>query len=405
MMEDNVVVLSPVSDVLADFKAGRMVLIVDSVDRENEGDLAVAAEFITVEQLNFMLREARGLPCVSLGVEAAERLNLPLQVLNNNSPFSTAFTISVDHHSVLEAGVGASARVKTIRELANPNARAADFVSPGHVYPLVANPAGVVGRQGQTEGSFDLARLAGVQPVGVICEVLHPDGTMCRGVSLNVFAKQHGLLITSVEEILKYRSRQEILLRETAVVEKETDFGRFRVHVFEDDVAGKEHLALVLGDAVGLQHKPVLARIHSECLTGDVFGSLRCDCGEQLSMAARMVQETGSGIILYLRQEGRGIGLGNKLRAYELQDQGSDTVEANLRLGFAADARDYAVAAKILQALGVSVVRLMTNNPDKIEKLSAYGVEVAERVPLVIQPTEFSGNYLATKRTRLGHLL
>ncbi|MCB0334822.1 MAG: GTP cyclohydrolase II [Bdellovibrionales bacterium] len=391
--------------VLADLRAGRMIVMVDDEGRENEGDIVVPTEALTAAHVDFMIREARGLVCVSIGHEVAAKLNLPLQTTQNNSAFHTAFTVSVDHSSVARLGEGAEARATTMTQLIADHAQENDFVVPGRVFPLVANPAGTLGRDGQTEGSFDIARLAGFKASGVICEILDEDGTMARGDRLIAFAKKHDLKITSVEEVKKYRIKNEVLIRLGACKTIHTAYGDFEATVFQDDVEGKEHIALTYGlerfDGV----EDVLVRLHSECLTGDVFGSRRCDCGPQLDLAQKMIRDAGVGIILYLRQEGRGIGLLNKLRAYELQDQGHDTVDANLKLGLEVDARDYAVSAKILAHLGVSSVRLLTNNPDKIDALKRFGVVVSERVPAIVPVDEYSKAYINTKRERLGHLL
>jgi 3,4-dihydroxy 2-butanone 4-phosphate synthase / GTP cyclohydrolase II len=398
--------LSPFSEVLSDFKQGRPVIMVDAVDRENEGDIVVATEKLDPQDVSFMMQHARGLICVSIPSETAAKLNLPLQVINNNSPFNTPFTVSIDHKEVAATGVDGRSRTFTMRKIIDPDSGADDFVSPGHVFPLVANPAGVIGRQGQTEGSYDLARITGLTPSSVICEILNPDGTMCRGSELNKFADQHNLKICSVEDVIKYRVHHEVLLRKVADSVLETDYGRFRTFIFEDDVEGKEHLALVYGDIQSCSvDESILVRIHSECLTGDVFGSKRCDCGEQLAMSAKQIVSEGKGIILYLRQEGRGIGLGNKLKAYQLQDTGDDTFDANVKLGFPPDSRNYAVAAWILQTLKVERIRLMTNNPDKIDKLGFYGIEIEKRVPVVVEPTEYSRFYLDTKKEKFGHML
>lgn len=398
--------IAPFEEVVKRFRAGEMVIIVDDADRENEGDITIATECITPEQVSFMMREARGLICVTISPELAEKLHLPLQVINNNSPFNTPFAVSVDHRSVGGLGVTAAARATTMRKIIELGATMEDFVSPGHVFPLVANPAGVIGRQGQTEGSYDLARIAGLAPSGIICEILNPDGTMARGEKLEEFAKKHGLLITSIEEIMRYRVNEEVLVRAVSKRELETDYGMFTTHVFQDDVDGKEHLALVRGDLARFNESNVpLVRIHSECLTGDVFGSRRCDCGAQLDHAMRRIVEENAGIVLYLRQEGRGIGLANKLRAYELQDRGRDTVDANLELGFEADSRDFAVAAKILAGFGLKKIRLLTNNPQKFKQLSTFGIEIAERIPVVVPEDEYSKGYLETKRRKMGHWL
>ncbi len=400
------VILDPFSEVLADYKAGKMIVLIDHADRENEGDITVATEALTPEMISFMMYEARGLICVSLSTEDAVRLNLPLQTLNNNSPYNTPFTVSVDHKSVGAGGVTAKGRCATMRALASPDSVASDFVSPGHVFPLVANPAGVIGRQGQTEGSYDLSRLCSMRPSGVVCEILGADGKIIRGGALNEYAKRFDLKITSVSEIIRYRVQEEILVREVAQSTLTTNHGKFNTYVFEDDVDGKEHLVLISGDpALWAKHsQEVTVRIHSECLTGDLFGSRRCDCGDQLSLSLEQIAKEG-GVLLYLQQEGRGIGLGNKLRAYALQDQGHDTFDANVRLGFEPDSRDFAVAAKILGHFGVTNVRLLTNNPDKVNTLTKFGISVKSRVPLVAPVDELSRAYLKTKREKFGHLI
>ena len=395
--------LTPIEEVVAQLRGGNAVIIVDDKNRENEGDIVVASDCLTAEHLSFMMREARGLICVSLGQSIAERLGLPLQAINNSSQFGTPFTVNVDHRSVAERGVSASARAHTIRALVDPHSVASDFVTPGHVFPLVAHPAGVLGRKGQTEGSFDLARLAGFSSSGVICEILADDGTMARADVLNAFAKKHKLAVTSVAEIASYRLAREVRVRLIRQTQEDTDFGRFDVSVFKDDADGKEHLALALGNVSDPKVAP-LVRVHSECLTGDVFGSQRCDCGAQLSDALQQITQSGSGVLLYLRQEGRGIGLTNKLRAYELQDSGLDTVEANVHLGFAPDQRDFVVAARILEALGLKQIRLITNNPEKIAVLERSGLDVLERVKSSVRVSSDAASYLEVKRSKLGHL-
>lgn len=397
--------LSPFDEILDNFRQGRMVILVDDASRENEGDLIVATDALKTEQAAFIMKYARGLMCVSIPSQVAERLNLPLQVLNNQSPFSTPFTISVDHSSVIPNGVTADGRTTTMKRLMDPTSKAHDFISPGHVFPLIAHPAGVLGRQGQTEGSYDLARIAGFSPSGVLCEILASSGRAAADGELMQFAKTHGISVTSVAEIIRYRMRQEVLVREVARATLQTDFGIFETVVFEDDADRKEHLALIYGGDMLKQTPNVLTRIHSECLTGDVFGSRRCDCGSQLALAMQQIVKRGCGVVLYLRQEGRGIGLINKLRAYELQDKGHDTVEANVRLGFDADARDFAVAARMLQALNISDIELLTNNPKKVETLKRLGVTVHKRLPLVTEPDSYSEHYLDTKREKLGHWL
>lgn len=395
----------PFDEVLEDVRRGKMIIMVDDEDRENEGDIVIPTENLTEDHVAFMMREARGLICVSISRQQAEKLDLPLQVLKNLSPFNTPFTVSVDHRDVVGQGVSAKSRLYTMKRLIADSAEADEFVSPGYVFPLVANPAGVLRRRGQTEGSYDLARIAGFKESGVICEILGPDGTMLRGNDLKRYAERHGLKITSVEEVLKYRVRHETVVRETAHASLSTDFGVFDTHVFENDVDQKEHMALVYGDLSRVDKaKGPLVRLHSECLTGDVFTSRRCDCGPQLDAAMHRITEEGAGVLLYLRQEGRGIGLANKILAYGLQDQGHDTVEANVQLGFPADMRDFAVAAKMLASLNIEGVRLLTNNPRKGQALEQYGIKVLERVPLVIEADEYSEAYLKTKREKLGHL-
>lgn len=398
--------VDPIDQVIERFRKGGVVIIVDDADRENEGDLVIATEAVTAESLAFMMNEGRGLICISLSVDVAQRLNLPLQVLNNNSPFQTPFAISVDHRDVVPYGVSAKSRAKTMRRLIDPSALPEEFVSPGHVFPLIANEAGVMGRQGQTEGAYDLARLAGLAASGIVCEILNLDGTMTRGAALVEYAKRHDLPVTSVAEIRKYRSHHEIAVRQISSSVVQTDFGEFHAFIYVDDVGGKEHLALVRGDisSVPASYAP-LVRLHSECLTGDVFGSRRCDCGKQLDGAMELIVDEGVGIVLYLRQEGRGIGLENKVRAYELQDQGLDTVEANVQLGFAPDERDFAVGAHMLQDLGITKIRLITNNPRKEATLSAFGISIVERVPMITAQDPLNQAYLITKRDKLGHVL
>lgn len=398
--------LSPFEEVLDDYRAGKMVIIVDASDRENEGDLAVATEMLTTDKLSFMMREARGLICTTITPAISKKLDLPLQVMNNSSPFNTPFAVSIDCKEVLHTGVTASSRTLTMHRLVSEDACADDFISPGSVFPLISNPAGVLGRQGQTEGAFDLARISGLQPSGVICEIMNEDGSMARGGDINEFARKHELKVTSVGEIIKYRLREEVFVRKVAESELETDFGTFSVSVFQDDVLGKEHLALVYGDLRGSINadKAVLVRVHSECLTGDVFGSRRCDCCQQLHQSMNAIVEAGVGVLLYLRQEGRGIGLANKLKAYELQDRGLDTVEANIELGFAADERDFVVAARMLSALKIEKVRLLTNNPDKVKELKENGIQVQERIGVEVPHDPISAEYLNTKREKLGHL-
>lgn len=391
----------PINEVLADFRAGKMVIIVDAVDRENEGDLAVASDLVTASQIAFMMKYARGLICASISKDIAARLDLKPQVEHNNSPFQTPFAISLDSRHA-SSGVSASGRNQTIHKMMDGESSPDDFVSPGHIFPLIANEAGVLARQGQTEGSYDLARLSGLGAGAVICEILNPDGSMARSKELSQFAKTHNLKTTSIEEIIKYRLAQEVLVRVVAKQDLSTNWGEFETIVFENEVDGKEHLALVIGDP---SKSTPLVRVHSECLTGDVFGSRRCDCGSQLDLSLKRIDDAGCGILLYLRQEGRGIGLGNKIRAYQLQDQGRDTVEANLELGFAPDERDFSVAAQMLISMGVRKVSVLTNNPEKLRSLDRAGISIVDRVPLIGPFDELCKDYLSVKREKMGHLL
>lgn len=387
------------------FRSGRFVIIVDDAERENEGDLAIAAQFCTPEAVNFMAREARGLICVPMAAEWADRLGLPLMVppTVNGSRFGTAFTVSVEAREGVTTGISAFDRATTIRKLADPSATAADFVMPGHVFPLRARPGGVLERDGQTEASVDLARLAGLYPVAVVCEIMSADGTMARLPELERFSALHDIPLVHVADLIAYRLVHERVARCVAETTLPTRFGMFRLRAYQR-LGGEEiDLALVLGEVNS--EEPILVRLHSECLTGDVFGSQRCDCGPQLETAMKRIAMEGRGVIVYLRQEGRGIGLLNKLRAYHLQDQGLDTVEANLQLGFPADLRNYREAAIILRDLGIQRVRLMTNNPRKVAALEELGFTVVERVPIELPPTEHNHRYLRTKRDKLGHLV
>ncbi|MEJ2723221.1 MAG: bifunctional 3,4-dihydroxy-2-butanone-4-phosphate synthase/GTP cyclohydrolase II [Deltaproteobacteria bacterium] len=392
-----------IEEALEDLKQGRMIILVDDEDRENEGDLTMAAEKVTPEAINFMAKHGRGLICLSLAPEIVDRLKLPLMVTDNRSPFKTAFTVSIEARQGVTTGISAADRAHTIQTAIADDAEPDDLVQPGHVFPLRARRGGVLFRTGQTEGSVDLARLAGLKPAGVICEVMNDDGTMARMPDLRKFAQQHGLKIATVADVIAYRMRNESFVHKAAETVLPTPFGEFKAIAFVNDIDDYEHLALVKGEVS--PDKEVLVRVHSQCLTGDVFGSYRCDCGTQLEKAMQMVQEQGLGIILYLMQEGRGIGLANKIKAYSLQDQGRDTVEANEELGFEADLRDYGVGAQILAALGVKKMKLMTNNPKKIIGLEGYGLEVVGRVPLETEPRPENLRYLVTKCQKLGHLL
>lgn len=396
--------MAPMSEVIADYRAGKMVIIVDDDNRENEGDVAVATEKVTPETLAFMMNEGRGLICVSVSRDVAERVKLFPQVNQNNSRYGTAFTATIDHKSVASNGISAAARAETMRRLIDPNVSETDFVTPGNVFPLIANPRGVLGRRGQTEGSYDLARISGLNPSGIICEILNPDGTMARGDSLIAFAQKHNLKITSVDAIAKHILENEIFVRLSRQEDRLTDYGQFSVSYFESNSDGKEHMALVYGDLTNSTNPP-LVRIHSECLTGDVLGSRRCDCGTQLSQAMQSIVTNGSGVLLYLRQEGRGIELSNKLKAYELQDKGLDTVEANIKLGFKADERDFAVAAKMLNLLGIQNLKLLTNNPNKLSTIQKFGFNVIERVGLICTVNDHNRRYLEAKKEKLGHFL
>ncbi|MDY0276144.1 MAG: bifunctional 3,4-dihydroxy-2-butanone-4-phosphate synthase/GTP cyclohydrolase II [Desulfomicrobium sp.] len=393
-----------IEEAIEDIRQGKMIILVDDEDRENEGDLTMAADLITPEAVNFMARYGRGLICLTLTPEKCDELGLRPMVLDNTSPFETAFTISIEAKDGVTTGISAADRSHTIRTAVADGATADDLVSPGHIFPLRARNGGVLTRTGQTEGSVDLARLAGLTPAGVICEIMNEDGTMSRMPELRTFANEHGLKICTIADLVAYRLKHERLVRVVADARLPSRYGGdWRVVAFENDLDKLDHIALIKGDLAG--DEPLLVRVHSECLTGDVMGSMRCDCGEQLHKAMEAIDEEGRGAILYMRQEGRGIGLINKLRAYELQDQGLDTVEANRRLGFKADLRDYGIGAQMLLALGVSKIRIMTNNPRKLVGLQGYGIEIVDRLPIEANPTCSNSYYLRTKREKLGHLL
>ncbi|MBN1931074.1 MAG: bifunctional 3,4-dihydroxy-2-butanone-4-phosphate synthase/GTP cyclohydrolase II [Desulfobacterales bacterium] len=396
--------LITVEKAIEEIRAGRMIILVDDEDRENEGDLTMAAEKVTPEAINFMAMYGRGLICLSLTGEKVDALGLPPMVDNNTSQFQTGFTVSIEARCGVTTGISCGDRATTILAAVADDAQPSDLVRPGHIFPLRAKDGGVIVRSGQTEGSVDLARLAGLKPAGVICEVMDEDGTMARMPSLEKFSEKHGIGICTIADLIKYRMRNESFVRRAAETVIPTSFaGEFKAIVYENDVDDFLHIAMVKGEIDS--NKPVLVRVHSECLTGDIFGSLRCDCGDQLHKAMVMMQEEGSGVLLYIRQEGRGIGLVNKLKAYALQDQGFDTVEANVKLGFKPDLRDYGIGAQILVDLGIKKMRLLTNNPKKIIGLEGYDLSIVEQVPIQIEPNEFNQCYLRCKELKMGHKL
>jgi 3,4-dihydroxy 2-butanone 4-phosphate synthase / GTP cyclohydrolase II len=395
--------LATIDEAIRDMREGKMVILVDDEDRENEGDLTMAAEKVTPDAINFMTKHGRGLICLSLAPELTNKLGLPMMVQDNTSPFNTAFTISINARLGISTGLSARDRATTILTAVADQCRPEDLVQPGHVFPLRAREGGVLVRTGQTEGSVDLSRLAGLKAAGVICEILKTDGTMARMPDLKVFAAEHDLKIVTVADLIKYRVQKETLVHRAGSARLPTPYGVFAAIAYTNDVDEHQHLALVKGEIS--PNDEVLVRVHSECLTGDVFGSLRCDCGDQLAAAMSKVEAEGKGVILYMHQEGRGIGLMNKLRAYQLQDQGVDTVEANKLLGFAPDLRDYGIGAQILADLGIKRMRLLTNNPGKIIGLQGYGLEVIERVPIEAPPNPKNVYYLKTKCIKLGHLM
>ncbi|PDO10179.1 MAG: bifunctional 3,4-dihydroxy-2-butanone 4-phosphate synthase/GTP cyclohydrolase II [Candidatus Reconcilbacillus cellulovorans] len=401
-MSDGDIRLNTVEEAIYDLMLGKVVIVVDDEDRENEGDFVALAEKATPEVVNFMIREGRGLVCVPITEERAEQLDLQPMVAWNTDYYGTAFTVSVDHVSTT-TGISAFERSRTIRALIDPNAKPQDFRRPGHVFPLIAKKGGVLRRAGHTEAAVDLARMCGSFPAAVICEVIREDGAMARLPDLVRIAEKHDLKIVTIRDLIRYRNEKEKLVKREIEVRLPTDYGLFTAVGYSNEVDQKEHVALVKGKID--PDRPTLVRVHSECLTGDVFRSHRCDCGPQLAAALSRIAEEGCGVLLYLRQEGRGIGLLNKLRAYKLQEQGLDTVDANLRLGFAPDLRDYGIGAQILKDLGVRKMRLLTNNPRKIVALAGYGLEVVERVPIQVRPNEDNVDYLRAKQLKLGHLL
>ncbi len=402
-MSKNKFKINSIEEAIQDIRDGKMVILVDDEDRENEGDLTMAADKVTPEAINFMAKYGRGLICLSLTPERVRELNLPMMSEVNTSSFGTAFTVSIEAAKGVTTGISAADRAVTILAAIDPKSTPSDLARPGHIFPLKAKGGGVLQRAGQTEGSVDLARLAGLYPSGIICEIMNDDGTMARMPDLIKFAGQHGLKIVTIKSLIEYRMKNESLVRRVAEAKLPTRFGDFRAIAFENMVDDNTHVALIKGDVTHVDD--VLVRVHSECLTGDVFGSVRCDCGEQLYKAMEIVEEEGRGVILYMRQEGRGIGLANKFKAYELQDAGYDTVEANEKLGFKPDLRDYGIGAQILVNLGLKKIKLLTNNPRKIVGLEGYGLKVKKRIAIEGDPCKGNRRYLSTKKEKLGHML
>ena len=402
-----------IPEILDELKQGRMIVLVDDEDRENEGDLVCAAEFVTPEIINFMATRGRGMICMPLTEEHCDRLNLHPQTMDNTARLGTAFTVTVDEREGVTTGISAADRARTIRVAADPNSKPADLARPGHIFPLRAREGGVLVRLGQTEGAVDLMHLAGLTPAGVICEIMNEDGTMARVPELQTFCREHSLKMTTIAKLVEYRLQRETHSRRFQEVHLPTDYGEFNLIGYESPGSTEPHLALCKGGIGDLdengkvieQDKPILIRVHSECMTGDLFHSQRCECGYQLITAMQMIEQEGLGALIYLRQEGRGIGLANKLRAYKLQEQGVDTYDANLKLGFMADKRDYGLGAQICRDLGLKKVRILTNNPKKVSRLGVYGIKIVEQIPILAEPSEHNRDYLRTKKVRFGHLL
>ena len=392
-----------IEEAIEEIRAGRFVVVADDVERENEGDLTIAAQFVTPDAVNFMATHGRGLVCLCLTPERCEELGLRQMTDQNEAQFGTAFTVSIEARDGVSTGISAADRARTIQVAVDPTSTPHDLVHPGHIFPLRARAGGVLKRSGQTEAAVDLARLAGLAPAGVVCEIMKDDGTMARVPDLVEFCERHGLKLVTVADLIEYRRRTEKLVERVVSVRLPTDYGEFQAVAYRETLTGKQHVALVKGDVEGKED--ILVRVHSECLTGDVFHSRRCDCGEQLEQALARIEQDGEGVILYLAQEGRGIGLLNKLRAYELQEQGLDTVEANIELGFKADAREYGIGSQILADLGLTTIRVLTNNPKKISGISGFGLEVVSQEPIEVEPNDENREYLETKRDKLGHTI